>query len=37
MRHRTPNPRYSSLSCANAAGACVLLTLALAAPAEVQA
>lgn len=37
MRHRTPDPRPSSLRCVNAAGACVFLTLALAAPAEVQA
>ena len=37
MRHRTPGPRPSSLRCVNAVGACVFITLALAAPAEVKA
>ena len=31
MRHRTPRPRPLSFFCVNTAGACVLLTLALAA------
>lgn len=37
MRHRTPDPRPSSLRCVNAVGACAFITLALAAPAEVKA
>ena len=31
MRHRTPRPRPLSFFCVNTAGACILLTLALAA------
>lgn len=37
MRHRTPRPRPLSLFCVNSAGACVLLTLALAASTGVHA
>ena len=37
MRHRTPRPRPLSLFCVNTAGACVLLTLALAASTGVHA
>lgn len=37
MRHRTPRPRALSLFCVNTAGACVLLTLALAASAGIHA
>lgn len=37
MRHRTPRPRPLSLFCVNTAGACVLLTLALAASTGVYA
>ena len=37
MRHRTPRPRPLSFFCVNTAGACVLLTLALAASTGVHA
>lgn len=37
MRHRTPRPRPLLLFCVNTAGACVLLTLALAASTGVHA
>lgn len=37
MRHRTPRPRRLSFFCVNTAGACVLLTLALAASTGVHA
>ncbi len=37
MRHRTPRPRPLGLFCVNSAGACVLLTLALAASTGVHA
>lgn len=37
MRHRTPRPRPLSLFCVKTAGACVLLTLALAASTDAHA